>query len=166
MKLELVNFSLDLSNMEEIGSIKEITVDLIFEDLQFRSQKVGIPEPLHLDAKIYNTDKSFVLEGNLSGNIILKCSRCLENFSYALDIDIEKEIENKDIENLAKVKIDHILKNNIFLNIPIKPLCDENCKGICPECGQDLNKEECDCDTEIVDPRLADLEKFFDEDKE
>ena len=163
MRIELANFSLDLSNMDEIGSIKEIKVNLVFQDLKFRSQEIGIPDPLHLDAKIYNTDKSFVLEGNLAGNIILRCSRCLEKFTYPIDIDIEKEIDNEDIENLAKVKIDQILKNNIFLNIPIKPLCDDNCKGLCPECGQNLNEEECDCDTETVDPRLADLEKFFDE---
>jgi len=163
LKIELANFSLDLSNMDEIGSIKEVTVDLVFQDLKFRSQELGIPDPLHLDAKIYNTDKSFVLEGNLSGNIILRCSRCLENYKKSIDIDIEEEMKNEDIENLAKVQIDQILKNNIFLNIPIKPLCGEDCNGLCSECGQNLNEEECDCDPETVDPRLADLEKFFDD---
>ncbi len=54
MKIELVNFSLDLSNMDDIGSAKELKVDLIFEDLEFRSQEIGIPEALHLDLKVYN----------------------------------------------------------------------------------------------------------------
>ncbi len=166
MQIELENFSLDLSNMDDIGSVKEVEVDLIFPDLEFRSQKIGIPESLHLDLKIYNTDNSFLIKGNLSGNLILRCSRCLEKFNYPINIDIEKEIEDNDIDNLDNVKIGKILKNNIFLNIPIKPLCDEDCKGLCPECGQNLNEEECDCDTEMVDPRLAKLEKFFDDTKE
>ena len=166
MQIELENFSLDLSNMDDIGSVKEVEVDLIFTDLEFRSQKIGIPEPLHLDLKVYNTDQSFLIKGNLSGDLILRCSRCLEKFNYPIHIDIEKEIEDNNIENLDNVKIAKILINNIFLNIPIKPLCNEDCKGLCPECGQNLNEEECDCDTEMVDPRLAKLEKFFDDTKE
>ena len=164
MELKLENFSLDLSNMDDIGSVKEVKVDLLFSDLEFRSQKIGIDDPLHLDIKVYNTDKSFLIKGNLSGDLTLICSRCLEKFNYEIEVELEKEIERSEIENLDSVKIADILKNNIFLNIPIKPLCDEECKGICPECGQNLNEAECDCDTETVDPRLAELENFFEED--
>ncbi|MGM0410127.1 MAG: YceD family protein [Bacillota bacterium] len=163
MNIELVNFSLDLSNMDDVGNTKEFKVDLIFDDLEFRSQKIGIPEALHLDLKVYNTNNTFLLTGKLSGYIKLRCSRCLEKFKKEININIEKEIEKSEIENLDNVKIDEILKNNIFLNIPIKPLCDEDCKGLCPKCGQNLNKGDCDCDTETVDPRLAKLENFFDD---
>lgn len=151
--------------MDDIGSVKEVEVDLLFSDLKFRSQEIGIPGPLHLDIDIYNTDKSFLIKGNLTGEIILTCSRCLEKFNYPIDIELEREIEDKDIENIDDVELAEILENNIFLNIPIKPLCDKDCKGLCPECGQNLNEAECDCDTEIVDPRLAELGNFFDDDK-
>jgi uncharacterized protein len=43
----------------------------------------------------------------------------------------------------------------------MKPLCSEDCKGICPQCGQDLNEGECDCEIETVDPRLAKLKEFY-----
>ncbi|MFW5872616.1 MAG: YceD family protein, partial [bacterium] len=89
--------------------------------------------------------------------------RCLEKFEYNFNIDIEKELNKLDIKDIKEVDIRQILKSNIFLDLPIKPLCSEDCKGLCPQCGQNLNKGDCNCERDIIDPRLAKLEKFFDE---
>jgi len=53
------------------------------------------------------------------------------------------------------VEVEEILKERIWLSIPMKPLCKEDCKGLCPTCGKDLNEGECDCPKEAIDPRFA-----------
>ena len=165
LKIELNQLTLDLSDLEEIGSSKDLDLLIEFPPLEFRGRKVRVPEPLKLSLNIYLADKSFFLSGKLTGELALECSRCLEQFGFPINIDVEKELEKSEIEDIRNVDISDIVKNNVFLAIPIKPLCSEKCQGLCPECGQNLNDNECDCDTEKFDPRLAELEKFFDDDE-
>jgi len=58
--------------------------------------------------------------------------------------------------------LDSILKDNIILNLPVKKVCDDNCKGLCPRCGVNLNEKTCDCKDENINPQLEVLKKFFD----
>jgi uncharacterized protein len=163
LKIILAQLELDLSDLEEIGSSKEINFQVEIPELKFRSKEILVPRPLDLDITVYLANESYFVSGKLQGELTLECSRCLEEFAYSIELKIEEELEKADIRNIQKVKISDLVKNNIFLAIPIKPLCSQECEGLCPECGQNLNEKQCDCDTETFDPRLADLEKFFDD---
>ena len=166
LKIDLNQLTLDLSDLEEIGSSKDLESLIEFPPLEFKGRKIRVPEPLNLKLNVYLADKSFFLSGKLKGDLAMECSRCLEQFHFPLNIDVEKELDRSEIKDIKNIDISNIIKNNVFLAIPIKPLCSEECQGLCPECGQNLNDEKCDCNTEIFDPRLAELEKFFDDDEE
>lgn len=162
LKVELIML-IDLSSLKEVGSCKSIDKKIELTDLSYREQEIGIPFPLELKLDIYNTEDSYTLTGSLAGVLVLTCSRCLERFEYKIDIKISEELMKKDVNNISEFDISIILIENILLIIPIKPVCSQDCKGLCVQCGQNLNEKECDCENDIIDPRMAKLKELFDD---
>jgi uncharacterized protein len=78
--------------------------------------------------------------------------------------ETETEVDERDIDLFAaadgRVDLATITREQIYLNLPLKPLCSTRCAGLCPTCGVDRNRIECDCVAEAVDPRLAPLLDF------
>ncbi|MFO7815501.1 MAG: DUF177 domain-containing protein [Halanaerobiales bacterium] len=151
---------LDLSDLKEVGSKKKYTAELTVDHIDFRNKEIEIAGPLKIDLDVLKTERSFVLTGKLKGALILQCSRCLKYFEYPIEVEIRDELLIEDIEDLHKINVFPIFESDIILEIPIKPLHDEDCKGLCPICGQDLNEEECYCEKESIDPRLEKLKDF------
>jgi len=121
--------------------------------------------------------ETIYIEGSLETILTANCSRCLEvtsfpiksSFRYTLvpaakRIKEEQELSSEDLDfsfyNDELIDLDTMLYEQIMLQIPIKVLCDDICKGLCPHCGTDLNKVSCNCHNGFVDERLAILKKF------
>ncbi|TDO87838.1 uncharacterized protein DFR79_11353 [Halanaerobium saccharolyticum] len=153
---------INLSDLKEIGSRKQVSLELKFHNLEFVNREIEIKDPIKLDLEIFNTSDSFVVEGKLKANLILSCSRCLQKYSSPIELDISEDVSKSEMEDEEELYLDEIIVDNIILSLPMKPLCSDDCKGICPECGQDLNEGECDCEVEALDPRLAKLKDFYD----
>ncbi len=116
------------------------------------------------------------LDGRLEGRVGLACVRCLEPFDVDLEADFsltlvgeaiefgvgEAPLEEKDTSLFfaAGGKADYrtIAEEQIYLNLPLKPVCRPECAGLCPTCGANRNLLECGCSRESVDPRLAPLQ--------
>ncbi|MBQ7822197.1 MAG: DUF177 domain-containing protein [Clostridia bacterium] len=103
------------------------------------------------------------------------CARCLKEVNDTININFEKtvceegDLQNTDNDDYVEINdgmldIDEALIEDMILNFPLKIVCDENCMGLCPKCGKDLNSGSCSCVTKEIDPRLAPLLKFFDND--
>ena len=150
----------DFSDLKEVGSKKKYTAELDVDHIDFRNRKIEIAGPLTVELDVLKTERSFVLSGELEGVLILQCSRCLKYFEYPIKVEVSDELSNEDIEDLHNINLFPIFERDIILEIPIKPLHDKSCKGLCPICGQDLNEEECDCEKESIDPRLEKLKEF------
>lgn len=153
--------NIDLSNLKEPGSLKSIQERIKIPAFEFQKQEIETPYLFDLDLNIINTSDSFVLTGQLSGVLSLVCNRCLEKFEYELQVEIEEELLKEEVESIERINLIGILQENILLALPIKNLCSENCKGLCTVCGQNLNEEECNCERETIDPRLAILKDFY-----
>jgi len=154
---------IDLTVLEEAGSTKNIDSEAAFEDINFRNQIIKLPELVVLNIDIYTTQNSFVFTGDLKGKLIIECSRCLKPYSHEFEVEVNKEIAKSDIEDLKNFDLNNMLMEDIYMTIPIKPLCSQDCKGICEKCGQNLNEAECDCEEDDIDPRLAKLNDFYDD---
>lgn len=100
------------------------------------------------------------------------CARCLKELDGTLNVSFEKVVcEEGDLQNQENddyieicdsvIDVDEAIIEDIILNFPAKLLCRDDCKGICPKCGVDLNSVSCNCTTKEIDPRLAPLLKFF-----
>lgn len=152
---------INLSDLKEIGARKQVSLELEFHDLEFVNRDIEIEKPIQLDLEIFNTSDSFVVEGKLKAELILSCSRCLKKYSSQVKLDISEDVLKSEMDDEEELYLNEIVVDNIILSLPMKPLCSDDCEGICPKCGQNLNEGECDCEIESVDPRLAKLKDFY-----
>ncbi|HVR99533.1 MAG TPA: DUF177 domain-containing protein [Thermoanaerobaculia bacterium] len=131
--------------------------------------------PVSWRGQVIFTDPGYFLRAKLSYEQTLSCNRCLKPIvdSAGADVELmimtdegpggggEHELRERDLGTFymdGKVlDTDPILVEQLQLNIPMKPLCREDCKGICPTCGADLNLGACVCEEKTVDPRWASL---------
>ncbi len=99
----------------------------------------------------------------------IQCDRCLEvvkspiDFELSVDLDFNEEEALEDQSYLEGhiIDIDEMLYPEIFINLPSKVLCRDDCMGICRVCGKNLNQGECGCDTFVADPRMAAISDIF-----
>lgn len=157
---------INLSDLKEIGGRKQVSLELEFHDLEFVNREIEIEDPIKLELEIFNTSDSFVVKGKLKAELILSCSRCLQKYSSPVELDISEDVLKSEMEDEEELYLDEIVVDNIILSLPMKPLCSDDCKGICPNCGQNLNEGECDCEVEVLDPRLAKLKDFYNENED
>lgn len=111
-------------------------------------------------------------KGNIKGQTIIPCSRCLEasiiDIYYEFDLfeDFEKCHKDRSETGLLKfengqwhINLQRLVQEQALLALPDKPLCSEICKGLCPKCGEDLNRDLCSCSENTGDPRMAVFQK-------
>ena len=131
------------------------------------------------EVELLRTPRSIVAKGALHTDVELTCSRCLSQFTYKITLNFEEEyIPTVDVlsgaplpppEEAGAFTIDghHVIdlteaiRQYTVLAIPMKPLCKEECAGLCPGCGQNLNQETCDCPAQEIDPRWSELTKLL-----
>lgn len=136
-------------------------------------EDVCFTEPVKITGKVRRDNDSLIFEGEAICKLRLKCSKCLTNFSYELNLDVEEEFQkNVDEKNLDvfgikdnNIDLDQVLNYNIISSLPIRFVCSEECKGLCPMCGTNLNISTCNCscndEEENIDPRLAKLQNLL-----
>ncbi len=164
---------IDLSELrqEDVSSI--ILEGQIKKDiLEIAGRKIHFVEPIKYDGAVYKTDNGEVVHVNITYAYKETCGRCLEPFNKKgtavltgqlinkTSNTLEDEIEDAIYYEDDKLELTDDIINTIALSLPMKPLCSEKCKGICPSCGTNLNREKCDCEVDDVDPRLAILKEF------
>ncbi|MCI8590548.1 MAG: DUF177 domain-containing protein [Clostridiales bacterium] len=134
---------------------------------------VVFPKPFTVNGQITNSAGYMALSLCAVADYEAACDRCLQPVSSTLTVEFKRTValpgtlidENDDdyivIEENA-VDVDIPLLEEILLSVPSKILCREDCKGLCPKCGQDLNTGACSCSHKEIDPRLAVLAKLLD----
>jgi uncharacterized protein len=108
---------------------------------------------------------------DLQIQIGLECVRCLTDFLQSLNINFtelyafsQRYVTDSGLlmPETGFIDLAPVLREYILLEIPISPLCRQDCKGLCPICGNNLNESTCNHEDESVDPRLASLKKLLD----
>ena len=134
--------------------------------------------------RLMRTDQGILVKGSLNTQSELTCSRCVTVFDCPLTLTIEEEyspttdivsgtplpvpddpgsfiIDERNILDLTEA-----IRQYTLLAIPMKPLCQQDCAGLCPSCGTNLNQLHCDCPPGPGDPRWAELRKLLQSDSE
>ena len=154
--------------------------DLTFEPGWWRGsgqydQVLGLDCPLEVHIEIYSAGGKYILDGNLKGGIQVRCDRCLEPYHRDLEASFrlffmlatpdtgEGEIELCE-EDLSvdfivgdEIDADDIVREQVYLSLPMKTLCKEDCLGLCPLCGTNLNMGRCGCRPESGHPGFRKL---------
>lgn len=139
-----------------------------------------IDSPVHLAFDIHKDGDQFHLVGAVQGTLRLECGRCLEDFPFpvAASFDVlylpharnagegEVEVEDDDLTTAYyqddQIDLAQLVREQFYLAIPMKPLCQSGCRGLCPQCGTNLNTGTCSCTPQWTDPRLDALKSLLD----
>jgi len=152
---------------EEVGFAQEIPFDLEkvkIEDLELRNL-TGL-------VTIGRTPQGLVVQGNFEAETTLECVRCLKEFNYPLKWEFTelyaftpKSVSESEllVPDDAQIDLAPLIREYALLEIPIKPLHDPDCKGLCIECGQDLNIKDCGHSQDKDDSPFATLKDLLDE---
>jgi uncharacterized protein len=151
----------------------EITIDysIPFEDFEYSTYK-PLKNGVKVKGRAYSKADVAHLDINVSFDFFGVCDRCADDFERKYSFDIEKvvvsHLENEEddegyiITENNILDIDDLVYQEIQLFLPAKMLCNDDCKGLCQNCGKNLNREKCDCKPN-VDPRMAALLTLLDE---
>jgi uncharacterized protein len=137
------------------------------------------------DGVLQKKDHRFRLKGRVQATLDLTCGRCAEAFPWPVDTEIDltyvpqpsanagtarqadAEIELSEEDLTTAYYRDHVLdfaemlREQFYLAMPMRPLCTDDCKGLCPHCGTNLNVASCNCEVRWQDPRLAGLQSLL-----
>ena len=137
-----------------------------------------VASPVKLAFEIHKDKSTFRLVGRTETTLEARCSRCLEPMTVPVDaaFDLryqphaenkgegEREIEEDDLTTAFyqndEIDLEQLMREQFYLALPMKPLCSDDCKGLCSMCGTNLNRGTCECKREFEDPRFAALKEL------
>ncbi|MCZ7575257.1 MAG: DUF177 domain-containing protein [Ardenticatenaceae bacterium] len=138
--------------------------------------------PITGEVRFIRTRDGVLVTGQLATVLEVNCNRCLEAFDLPISIEIEEEFKSKidlrtgahlpvtDEDEVATLINEHhiidlreVVRQDLLLALPLNPLCQEACGGLCPTCGANLNEGPCECEPETIDLRWNTLADLFDE---
>ncbi|MFC1821365.1 DUF177 domain-containing protein [Thermodesulfobacteriota bacterium] len=123
----------------------------------------ALDEPLSVQVFVSKVGDNFVLKGALAGGLQVRCDRCLETYHRSLsatfhvsltaeqspseDSDVKLLEEDMAIDFISSdhIELEQIIREQIYLTLPIKSLCRKDCSGLCSTCGANLNHRVCEC---------------------
>jgi len=175
---------LDLSKLRGRREHFERTFQPSVFDPQDEDYRIAIPVELSMDVETAGGD-AFRVTGRAVTRLEMPCGRCLESFEVPVDARFElryvpqvqsaaggeeHEIREDDLTTAfyreGTLDVVEMLREQFQLALPMKPLCTASCRGLCPECGTNLNRAECGCKPSWEDPRLAPLKGLLNRHKE
>ncbi|MCI1959602.1 MAG: DUF177 domain-containing protein [Clostridia bacterium] len=163
-------------DISEIMMIKDGNVSFDFSEnfdaKDFMPDVNKFLSPVSVEGTVTNIKGDFHLKGNGKTVVEMSCSRCLKPVNVNIEFELDEIFSNKSKEEEVEtftgntIELSSVVKKCILLNLPMKVLCDEDCKGLCPVCGKDLNEGDCECDTTYINPKFESLRSLFKVDEE
>lgn len=163
--------------LEVAGAQEKLTLTARIPDIERGKDRIELVSPSKLDLTLTHVDHKILAQGTLETGAFLECSRCLKRFKYPIKAQFSelfatlsqfREEQWEDIEERrafsivdGEIDLTFLAEQVIVLALPMKPLCNKRCRGLCPVCGKDLNKEPHTHAGEEIDSRLAPLKEFF-----
>ncbi len=147
--------------------------------LSWQGLDITFKTPVQLSFHLSGKQGSLFVRGKIAADIEMACSRCAEPFVLPIRCTLEEVIpltakddpegywespvidREQDELDLTELGFQVLLEN-----LPFQPLCRQDCRGLCPNCGQNLNYGDCHCQVEEIDPRLAVLSQLLRQDKQ
>lgn len=146
--------------------------------IDYRSQEFRQVEPLNVVVSAELVGREIHIAGHLETAVELACARCLDAVVQAVARDFDlfyrplATVAGKEEIALGKEELEigfysgdglflsDVLAEQVILSLPMKPICKADCRGLCPHCGANLNRERCQCVETSVDPRLSELARI------
>jgi len=166
----------DINELRERNEPLLIVRDFGEEELKIDNSISALKYPAHSEVQVSLWGERVCMEGKLGADLVLTCSRCLKPFARRIQKSFELEYRPDPVvetegEDLGltytdlevgfyrddRLDIRAVISEQIVLEIPMKPVCEKACKGLCDQCGADLNEGPCNCQRWSIDPRFEAL---------
>lgn len=170
---------LDLNEIaHSVGMLYTYEVD--DDESQLAAEDLRFQEPVRGRIQFSNTGQLLLARGRLDVIVDLECVRCLGHFPFRQEIAVEEqfplhpgtqpggeELEDEDAmvqsdldvaEDLYRegiLDLTELIRQNVLVSVPLAPLCSEDCRGLCPRCGKNLNEGPCECSGEPDDQKAS-----------
>ena len=152
------------------GASVSFSVSVDLSDLCY-GVSYPVSEPVLAEGNVRNTAGVLVMQGSIATTIHGICDRCASEFhrkvEFPIDVVLVTKLESEENEDEwvfplegDSADLDDIVRTVFVLNLDSKLLCKEDCKGLCPQCGKNLNEGPCNCQKEL-DPRFAALKQLL-----
>lgn len=147
----------------------DYTMDLSGEELYAEHP---FRQPVRVQGSLVDKSGVFYLTAHVQAPVDTHCARCGAPVSYVKELELSLAVVRSAGEEAAEdvyevegdsFELDEIIREQLILNLEMTVLCREDCKGLCPKCGHNLNQGDCGCDRTETDPRLAKLKQLLKE---
>ncbi len=162
--------------LKETGGKMDVDGEAALSDTEFLGETYRFTAPLKIKGHISNNGKSLILNAVCEGEMITECARCMKDITVPINFLIDENLvrageeasEDDDVIVFedTQIDLDDIAAACFLMNIEGRYLCRDDCKGLCPECGADLNEGDCGCRTDTIDPRWSALADIINKDKQ
>jgi uncharacterized protein len=126
------------------------------EELSLDCEGVAPSGPLEYDLAVEMASRELIVRGRLKLPLELVCSRCVKTFGH--EIRVPRYVFTRTVAEREIIDLTESVREDIIIALPLKPLCRDACKGLCPRCGRDRNLERCSCPPPRGDVRWSALE--------
>jgi uncharacterized protein len=158
---------LDISKLFS-GEVREIPFDIQAGLPSFEENEISVSS-LSFSGRAFDLSGTILLSGVVTAVMEASCARCLapvrQDFLAEVEYSIvESENDSEEDTWIAEgetIDLAAMAEEIVLIRMPLRLLCKEDCQGLCPSCGKDLNDGPCQCDRKEIDPRLAGLADFF-----
>jgi len=148
-------------------------------DFPFEAAAVHLPPDLELtdlvgDVRVTRTAQGLLVQVKMAARTPAECVRCLEEFNQPLQIGFTELYAFSPnsltesgllVPESGKIDLAPLIREEMLLALPISTICRSDCRGLCPVCGENLNRAQCNHQPEIIDPRLEVLRQLRDKDE-
>lgn len=166
---------IDVEKLPKEG--RKISKDYEFLSAALVEESAVFLKPIHAELTVKKVGEEILIKGKIVTSISLICSRCIVPFETSIDsrfdlvylpeeLDVmQDQLDSDDINKLfyynGTIDIEEVILEQLNLVFPAKPLCSDDCQGICPVCGKVIRDSECVCVQKSSDPRLKKLKIFI-----
>lgn len=145
------------------GASRPVDVSATLADLHGPGAEIDADRPVEVDGSLERVSDGIVVRGTVRAHWRAACSRCLTPVEGDIDVHVDELFERHPLAGETYqldddvVDLEPLVRDALLLELPAKPVCRDDCAGLCPDCGADRNVTSCDCKTEELDPRWAAL---------
>jgi uncharacterized protein len=145
------------------GNARPVAASVELDGLAGVAAAIEAGTPVAIDLMLERVPEGIVVRGTLAGTWSAACSRCLDPVTGEISVHVDELFETLPLEGETYkldedvIDLEPMVRDALLLELPLAPLCNDDCEGLCVTCGANRNLARCECVTEELDPRWATL---------
>jgi uncharacterized protein len=141
------------------GARRPVLITQPLPGLEGPAARVPMSQPVELDLWLESVSDGILALGHVRGRWVAECSRCLRAVTTDFDLELQELFEEQPVDDETyplhneEIDLEPAVRDTVLPELPLAPLCDTGCRGLCPVCGADRNETACTCETATRDVR-------------